>query len=219
MTLISLRHFAKINVIVRLQFPRNLSFPRLSPGNHDEVPKTAAQQYKNIQAAERKSPPSQIITTMQFSSAALSESDAIWPVETLWRQGTTQKRKADRAKMIRNGITLNKNHFKNEVQVTCSTCHRGAAHPSACPILTVNAGKMDHEREHQRNQRQEGLLSAHQISTNISPQPGGAEALPKSRRRFQKGTVEAAGQQTDRKNLFRKRRKNASSIYHPSFGE
>jgi hypothetical protein len=174
-------------------------------------PKTAAQQYKNIQVL-KEIPADQLIPTMQFIGGALGVDCEFCHVEHAMDKDDKKEKQTAR-KMIEMELALN----KNEVEVTCYTCHRGSPHPVGVPILTVNAGKMP-EREHHEISAQEGLPSADQILDKYLAAAGGAEALHKIKTRVQKGTVEAAGQQYPIE-IYSEAPEKRLSISHPSFGE
>ena len=156
------------------------------------VPKIAAQQFKNIQAL-KDIPADQLIPTMQFIGGALGVDCEFCHVEHAMDKDDKKEKQTAR-KMIEMEIAINKGHFKNEIEVTCYTCHRGSPHPVGVPILTVNAGKLP-EHEHQVISAQESLPTADQILDKYLAAIGGADALHKIKTRVQKGIVEAAGQQ------------------------
>jgi hypothetical protein len=179
------------------------------------APKTAAQQYKNIQAL-KDIPADQIIPTMQFISGALGVDCEFCHVEHA-NDKDDKKEKQTARKMIEMELAINKGHFKNEIEVTCYTCHRGSPHPVGTPILTVNTGKMPgHERR--EISAQADLPSASQILDKYLVAVGGADALHKVKTRVQKGTVEAAGQQYPIE-IYSEAPEKRLSISHPSFGE
>jgi len=214
MTLISLRHFAKITLLFVFNFLATFLLSTLAQET-PKVPKTAVQEYKNIQAL-KEIPADQLIPTMQFIGGALGVDCEFCHVEHAMDKDDKREKLTAR-KMIEMELALNKNHFKNEVEVTCYTCHRGSPHPVGVPILTVNAGKMP-EREHHEISAQEGPPSADQILDKYLAAAGGAEALHKIKTRVQKGTVEAAGQQYPIE-IYSEAPEKRLSISHPSFGE
>ena len=177
--------------------------------------KTAAQQYKNIQAL-KDIPADQIIPTMQFIEGALGVDCEFCHVEHAMDKDD-KKEKLTARKMIEMELAINKANFKNEIEVTCYTCHRGSPHPVGVPILTVNAAKMP-EREHHEISAQESLPSADQILDKYLAAVGGADALHKIKTRVQKGIVDAMGQQYPIE-IYSEAPEKRLSISHPSFGE
>jgi photosynthetic reaction center cytochrome c subunit len=187
-----------------------------TPGQEQSAPpKTAVTQYKNIQVL-KDIPADQLIPTMQFIGGALGVDCEFCHVEHA-NDKDDKKEKQTARKMIEMELAINKNHFKNEVEVTCYTCHRGSRHPVGVPILTANAGKMP-EHEHHEISAQESLPSADQILDKYLAAVGGAEALHKIKTRVQKGTVEAAGEQYPIE-IYSETPEKRLSISHPSFGE
>jgi photosynthetic reaction center cytochrome c subunit len=177
--------------------------------------KTAAQQFKNIQAL-KDIPADQLIPTMQFIGGALGVDCEFCHVEHAMDKDDKKEKQTAR-KMIEMELAINKGHFKNEIEVTCYTCHRGSPHPVGVPILTVNAGRMP-EHEHQVISAQESLPTAGEILDKYLTAAGGAEALLKIKTRIQKGTVEAGGEQYPIE-IYSEAPEKRLSISHPSFGE
>jgi len=179
------------------------------------APKSAAQQFKNVQVL-KDIPTDQLIPTMQFIGGALGVDCEFCHVEHAMDKDDKKEKQTAR-KMIEMELAINKAHFKNEIEVTCYTCHRGSPHPVGIPILTVNAGKMP-EHEHHEISAQESLPSADQILDKYLAAVGGADALHKVRTRVQKGTVDAMGQQYPIE-IYSEAPEKRLSISHPSFGE
>ena len=211
---ISLRQIDRIAVFLAITF-FTVTLPTSAQEQTTAPPKTAAQQYKNIQAL-KDIPADQLIPTMQFIGGALGVDCEFCHVEHAMDKDDKKEKQAAR-KMIEMELAINKSHFKNEIEVTCYTCHRGSPRPVGVPILTVNVGKMP-EREHHEISAQESLPSADQILDKYLATAGGAEALHKIKTRFQKGTVEAGGQQYPIE-IYSEAPEKRLSISHPSFGE
>jgi photosynthetic reaction center cytochrome c subunit len=177
--------------------------------------KTAAQQFKNVQVL-KDIPADQFIPTMQFISGALGADCEFCHVERAMDKDDKKEKQTAR-KMIEMELAINKSHFKNEIEVTCYTCHRGSPHPVSVPILTVNAAKVP-EREHHEIRAQESLPTAEQILEKYLAAAGGSEALHKIKTRVQKGTVDAMGQQYPIE-IYSEGPEKRLSISHASFGE
>jgi photosynthetic reaction center cytochrome c subunit len=211
---ISLRRFGRI----ALFFACNFFLAFILPASAQEqvpTPKTAAQQFKNIQALKDIAA-DQLIPTMQFIAGALGVDCEFCHVEHAMDKDDKKEKQTAR-KMIEMELAINKAHFKNEIEVTCYTCHRGSPHPVGVPILTVNTGKMP-EREHFEMSAQESLPSADQILDKYLAAAGGIDALHKIKTRVQKGTVDAMGQQYPIE-IYSEAPEKRLSISHPSFGE
>jgi hypothetical protein len=153
---------------------------------------------------------------MQFISGALGVDCEFCHLEHD-RDKDDKKEKQTARKMIEMELAINKSHFKNEIEVTCYTCHRGSPHPVGVPILAVNAAKMP-EREHHEISAQETLPSAEQILDKYLAAAGGAEAFHKFKTRVQKGTVDTGGEQYPIE-IYSEGPEKRLSISHASFGE
>jgi photosynthetic reaction center cytochrome c subunit len=213
MTPISTRQFGTMAVFITLIF---LTPPLPTPAQEQSaLPKTAAQQFKNIEVL-KDIPAGDLIPTMQFIGGALGVDCEFCHVEHAMDKDDKKEKQTAR-KMIEMEFAINKAHFKNEIEVTCYTCHRGSPHPVGTPILTVNAGKMP-EREHHEISAQEGLPSSDQILDKYLAAVGGADAVRKIKTRIQKGIVDAGGQQYPIE-IYSEAPEKRLSISHPSFGE
>jgi hypothetical protein len=179
------------------------------------APKTAARQFKNIQVL-KDIPADQLIPTMQFISGALGVDCEFCHLEHD-RDKDDKKAKQTARKMIEMELAINKSHFKNEIEVTCYTCHRGSPHPVGVPILTVSTGKMPEHEAHVIS-AQESLPTADQILDKYLAAAGGAEAFHKIKTRVQKGTVDTGGEQYPIE-IYSEGPEKRLSISHASFGE
>jgi photosynthetic reaction center cytochrome c subunit len=211
---VSPRQFGKITIFLAFNFLAVSILPTHTQ-EPPKVPKTAVQQFKNIQAL-RDIRADQIIPTMQFIGGALGVDCEFCHVKDAMDKDDKKEKQTAR-KMIEMELAINKGHFKNEIEVTCYTCHRGSPHPVGTPILTVNAGKMP-EHEHHEISAQEALPSADQILDKYLVAVGGADALHKIKSRIQKGTVDAGGEQYPIE-IYSEAPEKRRSISHPSFGE
>jgi len=158
-----------------------------------EAPKTAEQQFKNIQVL-KDIPAEQLIPTMQFIAASLGVECEFCHVEHEM-QKDDKKEKQTARKMIAMELAINKGHFDNEIEVTCYTCHRGSAHPVGTPILSVDTAKPAPHVHDEAAEAHANLPTADQILDKYLAAVGGADALRKIKSRIQKGTLDAGGMQ------------------------
>jgi len=156
------------------------------------APKTAAQQFKNIQVLKDISA-EQLIPSMQFISASLGVECDFCHVERQMDKDDKKEKQTAR-KMITMELAINKNHFEGEIEVTCYTCHRGSAHPVGTPILSADAPR---PAPHVHDEAAAGinLPTAGQILDKYLAATGGADALKKIKTRVQRGTIDAMGMQ------------------------
>ena len=210
---ISPRRFGTIALFCAFNFLAVLIFPTYA--QEQPTPKTAAQQFKNIQAL-KDIPADELIPTMQFIAGALGVDCEFCHVKDA-RDKDDKKEKQTARKMIDMALAINKAHFKNEIEVTCYTCHRGSPHPVGVPILTVSTGKIP-EHEHHEISAQESLPSADQVLDKYLAAIGGADAIRKIKTRIQKGTVDTGGERYPIE-IYSEGPEKRLSISHPSFGE
>jgi photosynthetic reaction center cytochrome c subunit len=179
------------------------------------APKTAEQQFKNIQVL-KDIPADQLVPTMQFIAGALGVDCEFCHVEHAMDKDDKKEKQTAR-KMMAMELAINKSHFDNEVEVTCYTCHRGSPHPVGIPILSADAAAPA-MHEHHHEGEQENLPGADQILTKYLAAVGGTDALLKIKTRIQKGTIDAMGEQYPVE-VYSEGPDKRVSISHPSFGE
>src|SRR5271163_4991023 len=100
------------------------------------APKLAEEEYKNIQALKGV-PADQIFPSMQFITASLGvECDYchVREGQKMVFDKDDKKTKVTARKMMQMMIAINKENFEGHREVTCYSCHRGAADPVGMPI-------------------------------------------------------------------------------------
>jgi len=158
----------------------------------DDAPKTAEQQFKNIQVL-KGIPADQLIPTMQFIAASLGVECEFCHVEHQMDKDDKKEKKTAR-KMMAMELAINKDNFDGNLNVTCYTCHRGTAHPVAIPLLGEDAPK---HAPHVHGEQHANLPSADEILRKYLTAVGGADALNKIHTRVQKGTIDAMGHKSE----------------------
>ena len=160
------------------------------PASTTKTPKTAAQEFKNIQVL-KDIPADQLIPSMQFITASLGVECEYCHVEHAFDKDD-KKEKGFARHMMEMVMNINKDNFEGKRWVTCYSCHRGAAKPVSVPIISAEE-KMPE-------------MLGDTAAKPIFPKPealfekylaavGGADALKKITSRVQKGTVTAFGNQ------------------------
>ena len=96
------------------------------------APKTAGQQYKNIQVL-KDVPAAQFIPTMRYIAAALGVECEFCH---LGNRGEDTDNKQTARKMITMMLAIDKTNFNGQLQVTCFTCHNGNHQPGNAPTPT-----------------------------------------------------------------------------------
>ena len=131
--------------------------------------KTAEQFYKSIKVM-KGTPADQVIESMHLIRGALGV-DCEFCHEETDRAADTKPAKETARAMMRMMMDLNNNNFGSKQEVTCYTCHRGAAIPAT--TLVVPAVEIGEEVE------PKGLPSVDQIVTKYVAALGGEQALRK----------------------------------------
>ncbi len=182
-----------------------------------ESPKTAEQQFKNIQVL-KDIPADQLVPSMQFISASLGVECDFCHVEHEM-QKDDKKEKQTARKMISMELAINKANFKYEVEVTCYTCHRGSAHPVGTPILSADVANPAAPHTHDEGAEADANLpTADQLLDKYLAAVGGADALKKIKSRVQKGSLDAGGMQYPIE-VYSEASDKRASISHPQGGE
>lgn len=173
--------------------------------------KTAAQQYKNIQVL-KDIPADELIPTMQFIAASLGVECEFCHVEHQMDKDDKKEKKNAR-KMIAMVLAIDKDNFDGNLGVTCYTCHRGAAHPVAIPVLYAEGTKPP-PHVHDESASHANLPTADQILDKYLAAVGGADALKQIKTRVQKGTIDAMGKEYPIE-VFSEAPEKRVSISHP----
>src|SRR5579863_3847705 len=101
------------------------------------APKTAAQQFKNVQVL-KDVPADQLIPAMQFITASLGVDCDYCHVEHAFEKDD-KKPKVTARKMMEMMLTINSENFDNQREVTCYTCHQGGSKPVSVPVISAVA--------------------------------------------------------------------------------
>src|SRR5258708_889685 len=174
------------------------------------APKTAAQQYKNIQVW-KDAPADKLIPGMQFITASLGVDCEYCHVEHAFDKDD-KKPKVMARKMMEMMITINNENFESHRMVTCYTCHQGGAHPVSIPVVAEHENKP-------------AMMEGSVTSATGNPAPdslldqylaagGGADALKKIKSRVAKGTVTAFGDQHIPIDIYSKAPDMRGSVMH-----
>src|ERR1035438_5580727 len=109
------------------------------PAQTAGTPKLAEEQFKNIKVLTGI-PAEQVIPAMQFITASLGVECEYCHVRQDHAPGMAfdkddKKPKVIARKMIQMMFAINKDNFEGKREVTCFSCHRGAAEPVGIPIV------------------------------------------------------------------------------------
>lgn len=191
------------------------------------APKKAEEAFKNIQVLKGV-PAHQILPAMQFISASLGVRCEYCHVERAFDKDDKEHKKTAR-KMMEMMFAINKDNFNGRQQVTCNSCHHGAAEPAAIPPIaeamplpqpahteeTREArGGMEHEAAMPPN-----MPNAQQIIEKYVQAVGGEKALDKILSRVEKGTLTGFGPRSLPVDIFAKAPDKRLSVVHMPSGD
>ena len=165
-----------------------------SNGPATSTPKLAEEQFKNIKVLKGV-PADQIFPAMQFITASLGvecEYCHVRGEKGLEPEKDEKKPKETARKMMQMMSAINKDNFEGHRDVTCYSCHRGAADPIATPIITDEEPKPESARGAQPLPKPV-LPPAEQLLDKYLAAVGGSAALEKISSRVEKGKISASG--------------------------
>jgi photosynthetic reaction center cytochrome c subunit len=193
--------------------------PPQTPPPGKPAPKLAEEQFKNIQTL-KSIPAEQVIPTMQFIAASLGVECEYCHVHGAMDKDD-KKTKVTARKMIDMMMAINKYNFEGKREVTCNTCHRGAAHPVAIPAVAEEELKSDAMGGTKPGDDKDkpALPAADVLLDKYLAAVGGAEALQKISSRVQKGNLTAFGGQHFGVDVFSKAPDKRVSVMHLKDGD
>ncbi|MGA8442682.1 MAG: c-type cytochrome [Candidatus Sulfotelmatobacter sp.] len=165
--------------------------PRLgSQAAASSGPKTAVQQFKNIQVL-KDIPADQLIPAMQFITASLGVECEFCHVEGAFEKDD-KKPKVTARRMMEMMITINQDNFDGHREVTCYSCHRGSTAPVAKPVVMAaesKPGMAEPQESDDAEAQATGGPTAEQLFDKYVKAVGGSAAVDKITSRVMKGTV------------------------------
>ena len=167
---------------------------------HTTGPKTAVEQFKNIQVL-KDVPADQLIPAMQFITSSLGVGCDFCHVENAFEKDD-KKTKVTARKMMEMMITINSENFDNHREVTCFTCHRGRSMPVGIPPVmgdelkvTADAGRTEAHTVVEIGEGASGEAkkaagpTSDQLIDKYLKAVGGADAINQVTSRVMKGTI------------------------------
>ncbi|MHB8503917.1 MAG: c-type cytochrome, partial [Candidatus Acidiferrales bacterium] len=161
------------------------------------APKLAEEQFKNIKVLKGV-PADQIFPTMQFITASLGvecEYCHVREGQKMEFDKDDKKTKLTARKMMEMMFAIDKDNFKGHLEVTCYSCHRGAADPVGTPIISDEEPKPEAERGKTAAEAKPVFPPADQLLDKYLAAIGGGAALLKVSSRIEKGNIAANGHQ------------------------
>ena len=161
------------------------------------APKLAEEQFKNIKVLKGV-PADLIFPSMQFITASLGVECEYCHVRGdhgMEFDKDDKKTKITARKMMQMMFAINKDNFEGHREVTCYSCHRGAAHPVGTPIISEEEPKPEAERGKATAEAKPVFPPADQLLDKYLVAVGGEAALLKVTSRVEKGNIAANGRQ------------------------
>jgi photosynthetic reaction center cytochrome c subunit len=185
------------------------------------VPKLAEEQFKNIQVLKGV-PADQVFPAMQFITSSLGvecEYCHVREAHGLAFDKDDKKPKLTARKMMKMVFALNKENFEDQREVTCYSCHRGAAKPVATPVVATEELRLDASSGNSSTATPTALPAADQLFDKYLAAVGGAAALLTITSRAEKGTLSAFGGQHFPVDIYAKAPDKRLSIMHLRDGD
>jgi photosynthetic reaction center cytochrome c subunit len=180
-------------------------------------PKTTEQAFKNIQVLKGR-PADQLIPAMQFITASLGVECDFCHVQGAFEKDDKKSKQAAR-KMMQMMMVINQENFDDHREVTCYSCHRGAAKPIAIPIISDEEFKpVMPEATGGGSPAASGLPSPDQLIDKYIQALGGAAAIQKVTTRVAQGTADVGGHQLPI-DIFEKNPDKRISLMHLTNGD
>jgi photosynthetic reaction center cytochrome c subunit len=194
--------------------------PAAAPAQGEQ--KTTDQQFKNIKVLKGL-PADQLIPAMQFMTASLGVECEFCHVRKergLAFEKDDKKPKEVARKMIEMMWAINKDNFEGKREVTCYSCHRGAAHPVGTPIVAEEGAKPEVPVTGEEKKPDASTLpTAEQVFDKYLAASGGAAAVEKITSRVQKGTLSGFGESRFPVDIYAKAPDKRVSIMHLPGGD
>jgi photosynthetic reaction center cytochrome c subunit len=179
--------------------------------------KPAEEQFKNIQVLKGV-PADQLVPSMQFISASLGVECEYCHVEHA-NEKDDKKTKLAARKMITMMQAINKENFEGHREVTCYSCHRGAANPVATPLIAADESALRAESRTTAPEEKAALPAAAQLLDKYLAAVGGADALHKITTRIQKGNLTVLGGQPSPIDVYAQAPDKRVSVMHAKNGD
>jgi len=191
--------------------------PHAAGAKSKSKPKTAAEEFKNIQIL-KDMPADQLIPAMQFMTASLGVDCEYCHVEKAFDKDD-KKTKGYARHMMEMMFNINKENFDNQRWVTCYSCHQGSPHPPSIPAITAKEKPPVRMAEEGETASATGYPEPARLLDGYLAAVGGADVLRKISTRVVKGTVTALGEQKMPVDIYAKAPDKRVSVLHMKEGE
>jgi len=168
-----------------------------NPPQSPAAPKLAGDQFKNLKVLNDV-PADQIFPAMQFITASLGVECEFCHVRGdhgMEFDKDDKKTKQTARKMMKMMFAIDKDNFEGHVEVTCYSCHRGAADPVGTPIISDVEPAPEAEHAAMPGAAKPVFPPADQLLDKYLAAVGGEPALKKVTSLVEKGQITANGHQ------------------------
>ena len=179
--------------------------------------KLAEEQFKNIQVL-KGIPADQLIPAMQFISASLGV-DCEYCHDHQAMDSDDKKPKKIARQMMTMMFNIDKNNFDGRLEVTCYSCHRGAAKPVSIPVIKDEEMAAGPGGPGKKPAENAALPKPEELLNKYLATVGGAAAVEKISSRVQKGKLLAFGGQTFPAEVYSKAQDKRVSVMHLQAGD
>ncbi|HEY1656854.1 MAG TPA: c-type cytochrome [Candidatus Sulfotelmatobacter sp.] len=150
--------------------------------------KTAGEAFKNVKVL-KDIPADSLIPAMQFITASLGKECEFCHVHDAFEKDDKKPKQRARA-MMEMMFAINKDNFHGHREVTCYTCHRGAADPVGTPlVMTAEMKPQLAEAEENTEEKENSGPPADQLFEKYLKAIGGVSAVEEIDSRAMKGTI------------------------------
>jgi photosynthetic reaction center cytochrome c subunit len=187
-----------------------------SAGQRANGQKLAEEQFKNIQVL-KGIPADQVIPAMQSITASLGM-DCEYCHDHQAMDSDDKKPKKIARQMMTMMFDIDKNNFDARLEVTCYTCHRGAAKPVSIPAIK-DEEVAGHEEPAKEFSEKALLPKPEELLDKYLAAVGGAAAVEKITSRVQKGKLLAFAGQSSPAEVYSKAPDKRVSVMHLQGGD
>lgn len=153
--------------------------------------KVAGRVFHNIKVLN-DIPADELIPSMQFITYSLGVECGYCHVEGALEKDDKQTKQTAR-NMMRMVLELDKDNFDSKQEVTCNSCHRGAARPVSIPSIAETGEKPNAPMPAEAATAAVSAPSPDEVIAKYVDAIGGAAALAKIKTRQEEGTITIGG--------------------------
>jgi photosynthetic reaction center cytochrome c subunit len=181
--------------------------------------RTADTVFKNLQVL-KDVPSDRLIPAMRFITASLGVECGYCHVDGHFEKDDKKPKQTAR-EMMRMMLTLNRDSFRGDREVTCYSCHRGSPKPIAIPIIRSEpqpSREMTERATLAPEKLAAKLPTADEIVTRYIQALGGRAAIEKINSREERGTTVLGGKSTSVE-VFNQDPNKLAVVRHTSGGD